>query len=234
MVRAKVGDVPLGPSTLAGRALPVQRCPMHVLIPTIEGLAAEAVARELEGAGHTVHTCHAAGGTSDCAVLDDLTCPLETAPIDIAVEVGGRGAGTGDGALCALTRRVPLVLVDGGPDHPLMPWAADALSSSDVVADVGAVADMASSPLPAHTDVAAKAMLGELRRHGTEDARSVVEVRRRDGGLVVEVWRDASMTRTQAERMATHIAQAVRGYDSWARQLDVTVHEPRRDATAAS
>jgi len=205
---------------------------MHVLIPKIEGLASEAVARELTDAGHTVHTCHVENGASDCAVLDDLECPLDRSPIDVAVEVGpGRGrSGTGDGALCALTRRIPLVLVDATPDHPLLPWAADALSKADVASDV---ADIAANPLPVHTQVAAEAVRGELRDRGGEDAETVVEVRRRDGGLVVEVWPDASMTRVQAERTATHVAQAVRGYDSWARRLDVMVHGPGRGETPA-
>jgi len=208
---------------------------MHVLIPTIEGLAAQDIARELELAGHTVHTCHGRNGSNDCAVLDDLTCPLELAPVDVAVDVGARTRDrTGDGALCALTHRVPLVLLDSGPEHPLRPWAADALVGTDLSADVSALEDLASRPLPAHTEIAAKAMLGELRRQGAEDARSVVEVRRRDGGIVIEVWPDDTMTRTQAERMATHVAQAVRTYDSWARSLDVTVHEPRRAETTAS
>ena len=222
----------MGPWTLVELRPPVQRGTVHVLIPKIEGLAARSVARELEDAGHTVHTCHTQNGATDCAVLDDLTCPLDTAPVDAAVAVGPGCTDTpGDGALCALTRRIPLVLVNGTADHPLLPWAADAVADGDLSSDL---VDLVSRPLPAHTEVASRAMLGELRRQGTENAHSVVEVRRRYGGLVVEVWPDATMTRTQAERMATHVAQAVRAYDSWARCLDVMVHEPARIETPGS
>ena len=34
-----------------------------------------------------------------------------------------------------------------------------------------------------------------------------------------------AVSATQAQRLAAHVAQAVRGYDRWAPKLDVTVHE---------
>jgi hypothetical protein len=208
---------------------------MHVLIPNIEGLAAREIARELSDAGHVVHACHVENGATDCAVLDDLECPLATAPIDVAVEVGSarHASGTGDGALCALTRRVPLVLVDAPTDHPLRPWAADVTAGAGAAT---ALAGVVSAPLRAHTDIATGAVRGEPRRDAGDEAggsgsEAVVEVRRRDGGLVVELWPDPTMTRAEAERMATHVAQAVRGYDGWARRLDVMVHATGGDAT---
>jgi hypothetical protein len=83
---------------------------------------------------------------------------------------------------------------------------------------------VAAAPLADHTAVAAKAMLHELRRHGSDGRSGVVEVHRRNGGLVVDLWLDPSVSRTQAERLATHVAQRVREYDPWARALDATVH----------
>jgi hypothetical protein len=115
-----------------------------------------------------------------------------------------------------------------------MPRAADAPGGTDLPAEVAVIDGVASRPLAPHTDVATKAMLGELRRQGTEGAHCVVEVRRGDGGIVLEMWPDVTMTRTQAERVAAPVAQAVRAFDDRARRLDVTVHEPRRAETAAS
>ena len=83
---------------------------------------------------------------------------------------------------------------------------------------------VAVAPLAGHTAVAAKAMLHELRRQGSDGRSGVVEVHRRAGGLVIDLWLDPKMSRTQGERLATHVAQRVRSHDPWARALDATVH----------
>jgi len=114
------------------------------------------------------------------------------------------------------------VLVDPPPDHRLLPWAVDAVDATDIVAGV---ADVGAGDLPEHTEVATRAMLGELHRQGSEGLTTRVVVRRDAGGLVVELWPDPAMTRTQAARLATHITQAVRSHDRWARTIDATVHD---------
>ena len=87
------------------------------------------------------------------------------------------------------------------------------------------MAQVADAPLAEHTAVAAKAMLHELRRHGLGRAHR----RRRGPPAQTAVWSSTcgstpSVSRTQAERLATHVAQRVRVHDPWARALDATVH----------
>jgi hypothetical protein len=193
----------------------------------------EELARTLEAGGHRVHACVHDDGAVPCASLAGRACPLDTAPVDVVVEVGDgprRGELLGDGAVCAVRRHVPLLLVDGADDHPLAPWAAGR-AGSDVRAAVAAVL---GRPLPGHTAAARKALLHELRHQGSDSESASVEVFRRPGRLLVELWTDATMSRTQAERLATHVAQAVRGYDRWAPKLDVTVRNTTPEPVGAA
>jgi hypothetical protein len=86
------------------------------------------------------------------------------------------------------------------------------------------IREVADAPLAEHGALAAKAMLYELRRQGADGRSGAVEVRRRNGGLVVDLWLDPSISPVQAERLATHVARQVRIHDPWARSLDATVH----------
>jgi hypothetical protein len=202
---------------------------MDVLVPDRSTRAGREVAGALEDGGHRVHACVQHEGALPCAVLAGRPCPLDEAPIDVAVDVGtGRrdvgdgdadGGTFGNGALCALRRHIPLVLAGDTDEHPLAPWAA-ARAGRDVRATVAAVM---GRPLPGQTAAARRALLHELRHQGTDSDSAAVEVFRRPGRLLVELRTDTSISRTQAERLATHIARAVRVYDHWAPKLDVTV-----------
>jgi hypothetical protein len=118
-------------------------------------------------------------------------------------------------------RHIPLVLAGEADDHPLLPWAA-VVTTGDVRAALAAVL---AGPVPGHTGAAQRALLHELRRHGAGSGVATVEVFRRAGRLLVELRTDASVSRTQAEKLAVHVAQAVRAYDRWAPKLDVTVRQ---------
>ena len=161
---------------------------MDVLIPDTTESAAQAVALRLAAAGHRIHTCRPVRAASACAALADAACPLDTAPIDVAVDVSPTAGttGPGDGAVCAVVRRVPLVLVDPAPKHRLRAWAADSCDADDVV---DGVAGVHAGALPEHTEVATRAMHGELHRQGSEGTTTSVEVRRHAGGLLVELGR---------------------------------------------
>jgi len=195
---------------------------MHVLIPDLTSADAHALAEELEADGHVVHTCGANSDAYDCVALAGGTCPLDDQPIDVCVQVGREDLPMppAEGARCAVRRRIPTVLVGDVEEGSLLPstTVASRRRASAVIAAV------AEAPLAEHTAVAAKAMLHELRRHGSDGRSGVVEVHRRNGGLVVDLWLDRTMSRTQAERIATHVAQQVRAHDPWARALDATVH----------
>ena len=195
-----------------------------VLVPdTHSGLATQ-LAEQLEAAGHRVHRCVTDEATDRCIELTDGRCPLDTAPVDVVVSVDAtsRGIRPADGAACAARRRIPLVLVGAGGGHPLAPWVA---ATPEAERSVEAVAEVLDRPLTRHTAEAERAMLNELRHQGADSAEAVVAVYRRPGRLLVDLTHVASMSHTQAERLATHVAQAVRGYDRWAPKIDVTIHE---------
>lgn len=191
---------------------------MDILLPELDGPEAGPVADRLRSAGHTVHHCRRAG--EPCAVLRDQPCPLDAAPVDVAVAVGDVPADRlGQGDLCAVRRRVPLVVV-GDAGHPLARWAAAVV---DPPAVTDAVVEVADAPLPAHSEAGQAVLAGELARLGMPgDAR--VEVRRRAGALRLELWPPAGVGEQLAEQIAVHVTQAVRRVDPWARGVDVAVH----------
>lgn len=195
-----------------------------VLVPDTTGPLGARLAADLEGAGHRVHRCVTGAASDHCIGLTEGRCPLDTAPIDVAVAAANEAAGSSpvDGATCAARRRIPLVLVGADGDHPLAPWAA-ATAGTDRSAEV--VDDLLTWPLLRHTAEAERAMLHELRRQGARSEGAAVAVYRRPGRLLVELTYGDDISRTQAERLATHVAQAVRGYDRWAPKLDVTLHQ---------
>jgi hypothetical protein len=195
---------------------------MHVLIPDLTSPDAQALQGEFEAEGHEVHGCGANADAFDCVALAGGQCPLDQYPIDVCVHVGREDLPmpAAEGARCAVRRRIPTVLVGDVEEGAFLPGTT-VTTRRRVTAVVRAVA---AAPLADHTAIATKAMLHELRRHGTDGRAGVVEVRRRDGGLVIDLWLDPVVSRTQAERIATHVAQQVRAYDPWARALDAMVH----------
>lgn len=196
------------------------------MIPDTAGVPGSLLAGRLALRGHMIHSCKLPGQVSGCAVLEERPCPLESEPVDVVVCTGGPGApwDRGDGSTCAVTHRVPLVMVDADPTDPLVGFAAALTTQEDAVEIVEAVG---ASPLPVHSRIASGVLRAELRRLGLdpESSYTSVEVHRRSGTLVVEMSRGAGITRAEAERVATHIVQALREHDGWARGVDVTVHD---------
>jgi hypothetical protein len=196
---------------------------MDVLIPDTTVAAGGRLAVELTRRGHRVRTCKRPGQASACAVLAQRPCPLEAVSVDVALCVGSLGAlrGRGDGTSCAVTCRVPLVMIDVDPGDPLAPLAVAISTEADAIPALEAVA---GGPLSAHTAVADKVMRDELEHAGTDAAGACVEVRRRSGRLSIELWRGPCMTSGEAQKVVAHVVQAVREYDRWARGVDVHVH----------
>jgi len=195
---------------------------MHVLIPDVTTADAQALVAELEADGHEIHTCGARTDALGCVALSGARCPLDAHPIDVCVQVGREDLPMppDEGTRCAVRRRIPTVLVGDSEEGALLPTAT--VTSRTHASAV--IRETVEAPLAAHSALAAKAMLYELRRQGADGRSGAVEVRRRNGGLVVDLWLDASISRIQAERLATHVAQQVRTHDPWARSLDATVH----------
>ena len=194
---------------------------MEILVTTVSSQAAREVAAELDEARHIVRTCSASADPDaiGCAALRNDTCPLDTYPIDAAVDVGAviSSDGLANGGLCAVRRRIPLVLVDR-PGDRLEPWMTASVPRSRVTATIAA---LESAELPAHTAEARHTLDEELAQQGTEAATDVV-VRRRNGGLVVQLSPDRAMCRRDTERLAVHVAQRLRIFDPWARTIDVS------------
>lgn len=199
---------------------------MDVMIPDIASSPGSLLAGMLARRGHKVRSCKLPGQRSGCAVLEERPCPLESEPVDVVICTGGPEApwDRGDGATCAVTHRVPLVMVDPDPADPLVSFAAVSTTEEHAVETVEAVAD---APLPVHSSIALGVLRAELERRGidSEGPGLPVEVRRRSGTLLVELWHGAEMTHREAQRVATHVVQAVREYDGWARGVDVVVHD---------
>jgi len=178
-----------------------------------------------------VHSCKLPGQRSGCAVLDERPCPLESEPVDVVVCTGGPEApwDRGDGATCAVTHRVPLVMVDADQADPLVNFAEAVTTEERAVETVEAVAD---APLHVHSSIARGVLRAELERRdmGERGPHASVEVYRRGGRLFIELWRGAELSPAEAERVATHILQAVREHDTWARGVDVVVHDREKAA----
>jgi hypothetical protein len=196
---------------------------MDILIADEISPPAAAVARVLEAQGYTVRTCGDADepGGVRCASLRGADCPLDTYQVDVAVSVGPDADvdRLGDGDVCALRRRIPLVLVDR-PHDRLRLWAAAETTASEAAQ---AVRQVSATILPMHSARARLAIEDELHRQGLDDRAVEVEVRRRHGGLAVELFAGGSLTRRGAEALGVHIAQCLRRYDPWAKGIDVSV-----------
>jgi hypothetical protein len=198
---------------------------MDVFIPDTTNPVARRLARQFVRRGHSVTHCRNEGQASACAVVENRPCPLRDGLVDVAVSVGAPPSGQrGDGATCAATRRVPLVLVDPDPGDPLVKLAAATVVETEAVLQAE---EVAARPLEVHTSVAIEVVARELQRLGVRGADMAVEVRRNCGSLVIELWRPPELPRAEAERIGTHVVQAVREHDIWARGVDVVVHEPR-------
>ena len=199
---------------------------MEILIADREAPSAAAVARTLEAHGHVIRGCRDVeeSGAAPCAALRGAQCPLDTHPIDAVVKVGPRptpdprgDSHLGDGDLCAVRRLIPLVLLDR-PDDTLAPWAATTAAASEAVERVH------EAILPLHTTRALVTARGELRQRGLDDASVDVEVRRRAGGLTVDLFTDGRLGNSDAEGLAVHVVQSVRLFDPWAKSIDASVH----------
>jgi len=196
---------------------------MEILIADRESPSATAVTQALESHGHVVHGCRdVVRPDIPCAALRGASCPLDDHPIDVVVSVGPQPTDDhlGDGNLCAIRRRIPLVLIDR-PNDSLKRWAAAKATAFDAVKAVGQVHE---SILPLHSMKALVTALAELRQRGLDETAVDVEVRRRDGGLLVELFVDGRLTDQVADELAVHVVQTVRLFDPWARSIDASVH----------
>jgi hypothetical protein len=208
---------------------------MDVLISDISGDAAAAVVRTLEAHGHRVHACKDAmqiEAASPCAALRGADCPLDAQPVDVAIRLGPEvvAEDLGRGDICALRRRIPLVLVDS-PGSPLERWACASVTSGQLPAALSAVA---GELLPVHTAEARRAVREQLTMQGLDGSLVAVDVRRRNGGLLVDLRADGSLARGLVEQLSVHATQCIRRIDRWARYVDVSIHTAGCETTSGA
>jgi hypothetical protein len=195
-----------------------------LVVGTLPGAIEPAVTR-LKDAGHTVARCHDSGaGSFPCLGLSEArACPLEGAPVDVAVTVRNRDwprpSPFEDGAICALRRRVPLVVAGITALQPFDRWSSRALDDgSDLVA---ACEETAAAPLPGHSEVTRQAARPVL---GATSCDADVEgiVWRRQGALRAEMTLPAGCA-DLTSKLAARVTGALRQFDGFATAIDVAV-----------
>jgi hypothetical protein len=198
---------------------------MDIFMASTASKDAVALVQSLEAHGHVVHSCRNRDEPHDvsCAALRGHVCPLDAQPVDVAVGIGPEPTvdRLGDGEVCAIRRQIPLILLDR-PDDPLGRWAA-AVAPAHQALDV--INQVHAAILPDHTADARRTVREWLRRHGLDETAVDVEVRRRHGALLVELWVGEHVSGREAEGLGVYLAQCVRRFDPWAKGVDVSVHD---------
>jgi hypothetical protein len=205
---------------------------MHVLVMESSPGAAQVAISDLEQAGHQVHRCHEVGDRPfPCVGLASGACPLETAPIDVVVTVRDhprvQPSPIEDGVVCALRRRVPVVVAGQPLMNPFEALGAVA-SAEDVVA---ACETVARGPQAGHTNCARAALDEVLELHGLDPAQGEVSVSRAEGRLGVHIRVDPAVPETVRRMAAVRITGGLRSYDPYAAGIDVSCEE--RSGTTA-
>ncbi len=196
---------------------------MRVLVTESNPDVAEPVSAELVASGHEVVRCHAAGAASfPCAGLTAEGCPVE-AGVDVAVTVRAHPrstpAPTEDGVICALRRRVPVVVAGRTLFQPYSGFDVTELpDGGDVVA---AVEHVARDRRPQHEAVAQPLLDEVLRSAGIEGAGEVIVTRSRSGLAVRLLFPPEADDRVRA-RASVRVTGAIRAYDTAAPQINVS------------
>jgi hypothetical protein len=117
-----------------------------------------------------------------------------------------------------MQRHIPLVLAGGTVLHPFESWAAETVPQPHGVVD--ACERAAAKPLPVHTAVAKDAAVLALMNRGL-DPHADVTVRRRHGGLAVEIDTPAPLDHDARGMVSVRVLAALRNYDHETRNMDV-------------
>ena len=201
---------------------------LNVLLIESEPGAAVVAQSELEAAGHIVHRCHepAANAFPCNAIAEGRRCPLETASIDVALDVRRRPRSEPtvyeDGVSCALHHHVPTVVAGPAALSPFDGYATATLNRTyDVVETCEAAAH---APLPRHTAAATAALHKVMADRGiTADVE--VTVRRSHGSLVVSVTGSSELDQPGRSMAAVRMCAALREIDTHSRGIDVVFGE---------
>jgi hypothetical protein len=203
---------------------------MRTLVVGTVPSALEAAVTQLAEAAHDVVRCHDPGaGPFPCRALrEGQTCPLEAEPVDVAVTVRSRAwprlSRFEDGALCALRRRIPLVVAGTTALQPFGRWSSRTVEDgADLVTACEAAA---AAPQMEHGEVTRQAARQFLVAAG-RDVDVEATVWRRRGGLRAEITLPAGCA-DLAAKLAARVTSALRQFDRSAAGIDVGVTEAWR------
>jgi hypothetical protein len=208
---------------------------MRMLVVGTLPSAIEPAVTRLEDASQTVARGHDSGARPfPCLALSEgRVRPLEEAPVDVAVTVRNRAwprpSPFEDGAICALRRRIPLVVAGITALYPFDRWSARTLEDgSDLVA---ACEQAAAAPLPRHGEVTCQAARQVLAA-ASRAPDLAAGVWRRQGGLQAEVTIPAGCA-DLTTKVAARITGALRQFDGFATAIDVRVTEAPTSPTSS-
>jgi hypothetical protein len=199
---------------------------MRILLTETIADAGRRAEDALAAAGHQVLRFHEPGAASfPSAGLDGSGFPLESG-VDVAVTVRAHPRSTPapneDGVICALRRRVPVVVAGRTLFQPFTGFDVTAVAEDAVL--VGAVVSVAAARRPGHEAVAAAEATEVLERAGVTGEPSVV-VRRSSLGLDVVLLVPAATPPAARANATVRVTGALREYDRAAAHIDVSVVE---------
>jgi len=197
---------------------------MRVLVVGTSEESIKQAAAELSAAGHDVERCQYPGTASfPCyGVQCGERCPLDAERVDVVLDArdvpGPRPMPLEEGAVCAIRRQVPLVVVSHTPS-PFARWATRSAAPGAVVE---ACMDAANAPLTPHGAIAASAAKRMLERAGINPSRVTATVHHHRGRLRVTLGRPPEARRLDTDLVPSVLA-ALRRYDPHAAGIDVSV-----------
>jgi hypothetical protein len=201
---------------------------MRVLVVGTSTGAVEHTSDVLRDAGHEVTGCHRAGDAAfPCRGLRGDACPLDGPSVDVVVTARNRRVNDGmwlmpapleDGAVCALRRRVPMVVHGLTAMHPFIEWASATSHEDDELLTV--VEEVARMPMQAHSDLARETARQVLQAAGLPADDVDAAVVRRDGRLRVTLTLPAG-AEAAGSSVAAKVLGALRRFDPAARGIDL-------------
>lgn len=199
---------------------------MRVLVLEAEPGAAEDPIARLTASGHEVVRCHVPGEPAfPCVGLaGDGACPLEHGGVDVALTVRRhpRSVPTPheDGAACAIRNRVPLVVAGEPGLNPYTRLGAIEVGDADLeTVLVEAVRDAR----PDHSEVALGALLASLAANDQPTAHANARVWRARTGLHAVLEVAEAVPQRVRDTAAVRVTSALRAYDRFAAQIDVSI-----------
>jgi hypothetical protein len=201
---------------------------MRVLVVGTSNGAVEHTSDVLRDAGHDVTGCHRAERAAfPCRGLRGDACPLDGPGVDVVVTARNRRANDGmwltpapleDGAVCALRRRVPMVVHGLTSMHPFAEWAAATSHEDDELLAV--VDEVARMPMPAHSDLARETARQVVQTSGLPGVGVDAAVRRIDGRLRVTLTLPPGAESVETG-VTAKVLGALRRFDPDARGIDL-------------